>query len=225
MVGCLAELWAVGHPWGHHRHHQNGSPPGPHRAARWPCTPRHPSPPQAVGGHTGDVPYWGLKVQSHDVAGKDDFGLRFGCSLVWCTALGFRLEAVEVADEIQIQSLRWGGVLLPQSVTRGGSLLLLPAPSCCLLREEQLCHLTGTAPRPAPAHVAWGRVTFASCDSRTSPSRLRSEVPFWGDVELHSSLWHCSRGMGAAGRVLWSYSRTSETRWSCAPLGLGLALG
>lgn len=202
-----------------------GPPPGPHRAARWPCTPRHPSPPQAVGGHTGDVPYWGLKVQSHDVAGKDDFGLRFGCSLVWCTALGFRLEAVEVADEIQIQSLRWGGVLLPRSVTRGGSLLLLPAPSCCLLREEQLCHLTGTAPRPAPAHVAWGRVTFASCDSRTSPSRLRSEVPFWGDVELHCSLWHCSRGMGAAGRVLWSCSRTSETRWSCAPLGLGLALG
>lgn len=151
-----------------------GPPPGPHRAARWPCTPRHPSPPQAVGGHTGDVPYWGLKVQSHDVAGKDDFGLRFGCSLVWCTALGFRLEAVEVVDEIQIQSLRWGGVLLPRSVTRGGSLLLLPAPSCCLLREEQLCHLTGTAPRPAPAHVAWGRVTFASCDSRTSPSRLRS---------------------------------------------------
>lgn len=178
-----------------------------------------------MGGHTGDVPYWGLKVQSHDVAGKDDFGLRFGCSLVWCTALGFRLEAVEVVDEIQIQSLRWGGVLLPRSVTRGGSLLLLPAPSCCLLREEQLCHLTGTAPRPAPAHVAWGRVTFASCDSRTSPSRLRSEVPFWGDVELHCSLWHCSRGMGAAGRVLWSCSRTSETRWSCAPLGLGLALG
>lgn len=154
-----------------------------------------------------------------------DFGLRFGCSLVWCTALGFRLEALEVADEIQIQSLRWGGVLLPLSVTRGGSLLLLPAPSCCLLREEQLCHLTGTAPRPALAHVAWGRVTFASCDSRTSPSRLRSEVPFWGDVELHCSLWHCSRGMGAAGRVLWSCSRTSETRWSCAPLGLGLALG